>query len=86
MLETSQSGILEGELETDLRKTVQMGCLDIIKPSERTALAFYSTNVLREYSKRVMLSSLVRDTYLSALTIIMEMPVTHSLSTYEAMK
>ncbi len=47
MLETSQSGILEGELETDLRKTVQMGCLDIIKPSERTALAFYSTEVLR---------------------------------------
>ncbi|MHB8561568.1 MAG: hypothetical protein ACYDAP_10510, partial [Thermoplasmataceae archaeon] len=41
--ETSQSGILEGELETDLRRTVPTGCWDIIKLYEGTALALYST-------------------------------------------
>ncbi|MHB8559963.1 MAG: hypothetical protein ACYDAP_02180, partial [Thermoplasmataceae archaeon] len=45
--ETSQSGILEGELETDLRRTVPTGCWDIIKLYEGTALALYSTYMMQ---------------------------------------
>jgi hypothetical protein len=38
-----QSGILEGELETDFQIAVLTGCQDTVKLSEGTALAFYST-------------------------------------------
>ena len=43
MDETPQSGILEGELETDLQETVLTGCQDSIRSLEETAPALYST-------------------------------------------
>ena len=54
MDERPQSGILEGELETESEEAVQTGCLDCIRQTQITALALYSTsmNYLREYFKR----------------------------------
>ena len=44
MDEKPQSGILEGELETESEEAVQTGCLDCIRQTQITALALYSTD------------------------------------------
>ena len=43
MDEKPQSGILEGELETESEEAVQTGRLDYIRQTQITALALHST-------------------------------------------